>query len=366
VLNPPLVTTSVDAVIDRIARPQRFVVSGGQLAAAGVSRRAVQHRVAIGRLHRVHRGVFLVGHDVPLPLARETAALLACGPGAVLSHLTAAILWGISEPRATPVHVTVTAERRPGARAGVVVHRAAALPARRRSGLPVTTPVRTLLDLAALIPERELKWAIEEARIRKLIRPVELDAACLAHRGRRGAAALMRIAAQTGPGPTATRSEAERRLIDLIAGARLPAPRGNVRVAGHLVDLFWPAERLVAELDGYAYHAHREAFERDRRRDADLAAAGIRVVRLTWRRITAEPQAVTARSDRHTPVCSTLLSTEAEAPAERPAYVSRSSTVTANAHAEALRASIARRGPSRPPRRRARRQRACRRVTLLA
>ena len=297
-LNPPLVT-SVDAVIDGVARRQRFVVSHWQLVAAGVARRAIRHRVEVGRLRTIHRGVFLVGHIVPPALALETAALLACGPGAVLSHLSAAWRWRIRDQSdaAGPVHVTVPAHRRPEPRSGIVVHRSATLVAadvRRRDGLPVTSPARTLIDLAAVLSERELKWAIEEARVRRLITPGELEAARRAHRGRRGAAALGRIAQTSGPGPTATRSEAERRLLDLIAGAGLPAPRANVRVHGHLVDLHWPAERLVVELDGYAFHAHREAFERDRRRDADLAAAGIRVVRLTWRRITAEPEAVAA------------------------------------------------------------------------
>ena len=294
--NAPLVTAT-DAVIDAIARRQRFVVAHRQLVEAGVSRRAIQHRLEIGRLHPLHRGVYLVGHPVPLPLARPTAALLACGAGAVLSHLSAAYLWGIRENRAGPVHVTVPADRRPTSRAGVVIHRSgtrATGEARRRDSLPVTSPVRTLIDLAAVVPERELKWAVEEARVRRLLKLRELAVAHEAHRGRRGAAALGRVLAATGAAPTATRSEAERRLLDLIAAAGLPAPRANVRVAGHLVDLYWPAERLVVELDGYAYHAHREAFERDRRRDGDLAAAGIRVIRLTWRRITAEPAAVTA------------------------------------------------------------------------
>ena len=295
--------TSVDAVIERIARRQRFVVASRQLMNAGVSRRAIQHRVASGRLHPIHRGVYLVGHPVPLPLALETGALLACGAAAVLSHRSAAYRLRILEHRdgTGPVHVTVPAGRRPRPRAGIVIHRSSTLGAaelRRRDGLPVTAPARTLIDLASVLPERDLKWAIEEARVRRLITQRDFAAACAAHRGRRGAAALSRIAQASGPGPTATRSEAERRLLDLIAAAGLPKPRANVRVAGHLVDLHWAAERLVVELDGFAFHAHREAFERDRRRDADLAAAGTRVIRLTWRRITAEPAAVVALLER--------------------------------------------------------------------
>lgn len=288
---------SVDLVIDRIARRQRYVVSHRQLVAAGVSRRAIQHRLATGRLRSLHRGVFLVGDVVAPALAAETAALLACGPGAVLSHLSAAYRWSLREPRDGPVHLTVAADRRPKLRAGVVVHRTSTFSAtdvRRRDGLPVTSPTRTLLDLAAVLPERDLRWAVEEARVRRLITPQAFAAACRAHRGRRGAAALGRIAAAVTPDPLATRSEAERRLLDLIAAAGLPAPRANVRVAGHLVDLYWRAEGLVVELDGFAFHAHREAFERDRRRDGDLVLAGITVVRLTWRRITVEPAAVTA------------------------------------------------------------------------
>ncbi len=289
----------VDQLIDAIARRQRQVVAVGQLIAAGVSRSAIQHRVATGRLHRIHRGVYLVGHAVPLPLALETAALLACGPGAVLSHLTAAVLWRVIDAPAgrQPVHVLLPSLRRPEHRDGVVIHRTATLTSnavRRHQGLPLTAPARTLIDLASVLSERNLRWAIEQARVQRLITPDEFTAACLAHRGRRGAATLRRFAAASGPEPAATRSEAERRLLDLIAAAALPRPRANVKVQGHLVDLHWPAEGLVVEIDGYAFHAHREAFERDRRRDADLAAAGVRVVRLTWRRITAEPLAVAA------------------------------------------------------------------------
>ena len=121
--------------------------------------------------------------------------------------------------------------------------------------------------------------------------PTTFSRHCERAPSRRGAGALREL---LDGRPTLTRSEAERRLLALIRRARLPAPQTNVRVAGHEVDCHWHAERLVVEVDGYAYHAGRDAFERDRRRDTDLLAAGRRVIRVTWRRIVDEPEAVIA------------------------------------------------------------------------
>jgi len=154
----------------------------------------------------------------------------------------------------------------------------------------VTTPARTLLDLPAAGPVGQLARALDEARALRLVGPAQLEA--LAASGRRGAKRL-RVLLLDAPG--FTRSEAERRMRALVRRARLPAPRANVRVHGHEVDLYWPDRRLVVEVDGHLTHAARSAFERDRLRDQELLARGVRVVRVTWWQLTQEPEAVAAR-----------------------------------------------------------------------
>lgn len=280
-----------------LATRQHGAVARRQLVDLGFGRRAIEHRIARGRLHPVHRGVYLVGHRSRSAHAREMAALLACGEAAVLSHRTAGVLWGIvTGSRDDAVEISVPA-RSPRRRSDLLVHASARLgPAdvRVRSGMRVTAPERTLLDLAGRLGERDLRWAVEEARLRSLVEPDGLRAAIEQHPRRRGAARLRSVVEEIAGAPTVTRSEAERRLIDLVRAAGLPAPRTNVRLHGWSVDAHWPRQRLVTEIDGFAFHASRTAFERDRRKDAQLQAAGLRVVRLSWRQITREPLAVAA------------------------------------------------------------------------
>jgi very-short-patch-repair endonuclease len=261
------------------------MVTTRQLAAAGIGERAVAHRVANGRLVRRFRGVYQVG-PVTAPLGRETAAVLACGEAAVLSHHSAAAVWGIRPAHAGDVHVTVAGrDQRP--RPGLQIHRSLSLDAAVHDGLRLTTPARTLLDLATLLPQHQLDRAVEEAQVLRLTTSTQLEAL-----GGRGAGAVRR-ALHTEP--SLTRSEAERRLLDLVRAAGLPPPETNVRVAGHEVDFLWREQKLIVEVDGFAFHATRNAFERDRQRDATLQAAGYRVIRFTWRQIAHEPHAVVAR-----------------------------------------------------------------------
>ena len=275
-----------DALVAVIAARQHAVVSSAQLAAAGITSKGIGHRVRHGRLNRWHRGVYLVG---PIEAARtaEMAALLACGiERYALSHGSAAALWGL-RPRPSAVEVTVTKQLRP--RAGLRIHRTAHLdPAHvtTRHGLRLTTPARTLLDLAGHLPPHELERAVNEAQVQRLVTAHELH--LLAGRSRALDAALTLE-------PALTRSEAESQLLALIRAARLPRPRANARVGRHEVDFLWPEQRLIVEVDGFAYHSSRAAFERDRARDAELQAAGYRVIRITWRQLTTEPEAVIAR-----------------------------------------------------------------------
>jgi very-short-patch-repair endonuclease len=185
------------------------------------------------------------------------------------------MLWGFRPPHDGPVHITAAKGARN--RQGLRVHRSASINAAVHNGLPLTPAARTLHDLAPLIATAHLERAAEEAVIRGLVTPGEVPRRCA-------------VAIE----PQMTRSEAERRLQRLIRAARLPRPATNVRVAGWEVDAYWPRERLVVEVDGYAYHGNRAAFERDRRKDAALVAAGYTVIRVTWRQLKEEPLTVVA------------------------------------------------------------------------
>jgi very-short-patch-repair endonuclease len=165
---------------------------------------------------------------------------------------------------------------------------------RSRDGLRLTAPARTVLDLAGLLSDRELERAVNEALVLKLTTHEDLTHTVRRSKGRRGTRSL-RALLDRAAGPTFTRSEAEQRLRRLLRGAGLPAPETNVRVGPYEVDLLWRAELLVVEVDGYAFHSTRFAFERDRARDADLQARGLRVLRFTWRQIVDQPDVVIAR-----------------------------------------------------------------------
>lgn len=283
---------AADHVIARLAAERNGLVTRALLLAEGVTTSAIEHRLNVGRLRPVHRGVYTTTHGELSETQVFLAAVLAAGPGAVLSHGSAAALWRILTTPAGPPEVLRAGPNREGPR-GVRLRMTAALPptdTTTHRGVPVTTLARTLLDLAATGTAARLELALDEARARRLVAPHEI--AALAASSRRGSAVLRALLA-TGPG--FTRSEAERRLRALVRRARLPPPRTNVRVHGHEVDAFWPEQRLVFEVDGYAAHATRTAFERDRRRDQELTASGIRVARVSWLQLTREPEAVVAR-----------------------------------------------------------------------
>jgi very-short-patch-repair endonuclease len=277
-----------------VAAGQRGLITTSQLAAVGIRRGALAVRARHGRLHRVHREVYAVGVPASDPATLELAAVLACARSAVISHGSAAFAWGIVDRRPPRIHLTVAGPHRVRLE-GVTCHTAPRLEPRDRAlrdGLPVTGAARTVLDLAAVLAERDLRWAVEEARVRRLVTGSELAVLLARTPGRRGAGRLRRVLATLEGDARITRSEAERRLHDLVRRAGLPPARANARVVGHEVDLLWPDAALVAEVDGFAFHGSRAAFERDRRRDAELQAAGYRVVRVTWRRLTEEPEAV--------------------------------------------------------------------------
>lgn len=286
---------NTDDMIQAIAARQHGVVTRRQLIEEGISPGAVERRVTAGRLRPVHRGVYQVG-PLRAPRYREMAAVLACGRAARVSHRSASALWRIlpvptatGAPRPVDIILTAGCRKHPGIR----IRRIRTLREDETTtldGIPLTTPTRTLYDLAGSVGRRELERAFAEALALRLTNRDRLRELLDRHAERRGARSLQELL-EAGR-PVLTRSEAEERFLGLCRKAPIPAPQGNVEVMGHNVDFFWRAERLIAEIDGYAFHSSPASFEADRRRDAELMAAGYRVVRVTWRQIVSEPEAV--------------------------------------------------------------------------
>lgn len=296
VVDPPGAhSESLERIIARFARAQHGVITRDQLVAAGVSSHQVAYRVKTGRLRRIHRGVYGAG---PVPTARERlmAACLACGAGARVSHWSALELRDLVAPRErAPIDVSVDGASRRRI-AGVRVHRVRdGRPGdvHVHDGIPVTSPCCTLIDIAGLASASELERIVARAERAGLVTLDHLRAALVSHPNRRGIRALRALLASGGR--ALTRSEAEVIFLRLIRRAQLPDPETNVVVLGYEVDFLWRSERLVVEIDGFAFHRARHSFERDRRRDAELTASGLRVLRITWRQLRDETEVVLAR-----------------------------------------------------------------------
>ncbi|HST68779.1 MAG TPA: type IV toxin-antitoxin system AbiEi family antitoxin domain-containing protein [Solirubrobacterales bacterium] len=272
-----------DDAIARCATRQHGVVTARQLAVAGLGRSAIAERTRVGRLHRVHRGVYAVGHRSLSLHGCFMAAVLACGEGAVLSHGSAAVLWKLLKPLDGPIHVSVPATSGRSARRGIHLHRTQALAESspsssylqqggrrgrllitRRDNIPVTTVARTIEDLRRIeFPPRLVRRAIRQAELSGL----RLD----------------------GVESDGTRSDLEAAFLDLWRRHRIPPPEVNVKLGRWEVDFFWPAQRLVVEADTWTYHRGSVAFEDDHARDLDLRAAGYTVLRFTDRQLEEEP-----------------------------------------------------------------------------
>jgi very-short-patch-repair endonuclease len=207
----------------------------------------------------------------------------------VLSHRTAAAMWNLL-PAGEALHISI-AGRNPGVRRGVAIHRVMELPPDQitmRGNLPLTTPARTICDLAATEPLRDVEAALAEARIHRLATDRQITQVITRAPTRPGAPIIRSLLEQEDDSGY-TRSKAERLLRDLIAKANLERPLFNEPILGYVVDAVWPKQRVVVEVDGYAYHHHRAAFERDRRRDQQLIAAGYTVIRVTWIQLRDRP-----------------------------------------------------------------------------
>lgn len=285
-----------DLVIATLAARQWGVVARGQLLDAGLSRKVVATRVRSGRLLRLHRGVYAVGHARLRREGRWLAAVLAVGPGAVLSHRDAAGLHGLRP--VNHVRTDVTTTRQPRAVEGIAIHRTTVLEAQDTttvSGIPVTTIARTLLDLAGVVPSDHLASAIKEAERRNVLDVTAIQAAMARTRGRTGGghrALREAIKEHAALGLSASDSALEDAFLRLTKRAGLPSPAINVYVEGFKIDAVWRDQRVAVELDGWAWHHTRDAFERDRERDARLTANGWRVVRFTHHQVTRRPDAV--------------------------------------------------------------------------
>lgn len=266
-----------DIRIAEIARRQHGAVTIAQLHAAGLGDSAVLKRRQTGRLHRLHRGIYAVGHMAASTERRWMAAVLALSgaptgsnPAAVLSHRSAAALWGMLLPVDGPVDVSLPSRGGRRKRKGIHVHRPLSLETGEttyKDGIPVTSPARTIRDLRSVVPGRELRRAAREADFLGL--PI-------------------------GPDVTTerTRSELERRFLWLCGRHHLPKPAVNMRIGAMTVDFCWMERRLIVETDGYQGHGGRTAFENDRARDLRLHSLGYEVHRLSYRQVFDEPQRV--------------------------------------------------------------------------
>jgi very-short-patch-repair endonuclease len=283
-------TAHRDRRVGALADRQHGVVARAQLLAAGMSSPAIGRAVNAGRLRPVFRGVYAAGH---VALRREgwwLAALLACGEGAALSHRTAAAVWNFHTSPAFPIDVT-TSTNHGRKHARITTHRTPLHPldALIIDGLRVTTPSRTIVDLATTLSGRALREAVERAQDLRRFEPQDIRATLARAPRRKGSRRLADLLALMQPDKDNARSHLERLFFALVREAKLPRPAANHEIAGRARDFVWIEQRLVVETDGYRYHSTRQARRRDNRRDRQLTALGWRPVRFTYEEIAFEP-----------------------------------------------------------------------------
>ncbi len=275
-----------------LARKQYGVVARRQLLALGMSSQSIQHRLDTGRLHRVDRGVYAVGRPGLPRRGRWMAAVLGCGSGAVLSHRTAGALWGLCDAVAESIEISIPSAS-PRRRPDVHVYRRPKLPAVEtvvHEAIPVTIPLRTLIDLGRILDAGRLERAVNEADRLELITPERLLASLDAHPGEWGVGPLRALLGDRVF--RLTDSELERRFLGLVAEAGLPVPLTAQRVNGFKVDFHWPKLGLVVETDGLRYHRTPAQQARDRLRDQTHTAAGLTHLRFTHAQVHFEEKRV--------------------------------------------------------------------------
>jgi hypothetical protein len=284
----------LDRTIAALAARQHGVVSRDQLFRLGMGRGAIERRIQRSRLHPIHRGVYAVGHPQISREGHWMAAVLACGEDAVLSHRSAAALWGIRQYSGR-IEITVPSPRRSGRL--VIARRSQLQPDEitAERGIPTTTVARTILDLAAVLRDQPLDKTIREADYLRLVDMSKLAMLLERHPRRKGTAALrMAIKSAATPGMTITRSELEDRFRALLLKADLPTPILNASIEldetpSYEPDVLWADHKLIVELDSRQAHQTRHAFEADRLRDRTLIARGYTVIRITWRQLEDAP-----------------------------------------------------------------------------
>jgi hypothetical protein len=280
------VAASVDRQIALLARRQQGNVTRKQLLALGLGPSAIAHRTREGRLHWVHTGVYAVGRPPSTPVERASAAVLACGPGAALSHQSSLALWELTTRWEEPLHVTLPSHRR---RPGIVIHEARGLTRRDIRwglGIRVTSIARTVLDCAPSLQSKRLTRIVADARRAGTLKLSELQDVTQRFPNYPGSAALKAFLYDPG---APTRSEFEDAFLTFCERFALPRPEVNTTVAGHEVDALFAAERVIVELDGWDYHQGKAAFEVDRLRDADALEVELVTLRLTWERMNGAP-----------------------------------------------------------------------------
>jgi predicted transcriptional regulator of viral defense system/very-short-patch-repair endonuclease len=294
----PEVRTHRERELAELAREQHGVVSARQLEAMGVPRRTVTHWVDAGRLHRLHRGVYAVGHTSLTWDGHCMAAVLA-RPGAVASHKTAAWIHGLLRFRPESFHLT--APTRQKAKREFVVHFARLRPEDRAGveGIPVTSVARTMLDLAPSEPTGRLHQMMERAEDHKTFDLRRFDRLLARAGGHPGRVKLRNALDTFKPEVAVLRSGLEKRFLRLVLAAGLPRPATNVFVAGYELDAYWEDEAFAVELDAYATHGSPTSFETDREREDDLLLAGIEAIRVTGVRLDREPRETIARVAAH-------------------------------------------------------------------
>jgi very-short-patch-repair endonuclease len=286
-----------------VAARQFGVITYEQLLSCGLSRNRVEQRVRAGQLQRLWRGVYAFGHRELTREGRLIAAVLACGPDAVLSHRSAAAHWELLATAQELIDVTLPTAAGRTKRRGIRLHRSRRLDSAdvtQHNRIPITTVARTLVDLNAAVPDRLVERALERAYIRRLLGPNAIEDAIQGAPGRRTRTLRLLMAAEQRAS-TVTRSELEERFLALIRTADLPDPKVNARLCGYEVDFPWRAQRRVIEVDGYAYHSTRQAATRDRRKDNDLELAGFRVTRFTADQILHHAKDTLERAKRMLP-----------------------------------------------------------------
>ena len=268
-----------DRAVARLAGRQHGVVARLQLLALGATRHVIEQRVRQGFLHRVHAGVYAVGHRTLTHEGRWMAAVLASGEGAVLSHQSAAGLWELAVDKGVPHTTTATASE---TRRGLRIHHCALQrdEVTVRNGIPVTTPARTLLDLATTSNRKDLERALRQAEFHRRADRNQLNLLLGRYPGKRGIARLRSVLSAVRPGEI-TRSDFEIAFLGFARRYRLPRPEMNYDAPWGEVDAAWPERKLALELDGRRAHDTDDAFVRDRARDREALLAGWRVVRAT-------------------------------------------------------------------------------------